>query len=314
MLTSSGLTAAFLALVGFAGLSFGQAPLSPGDHTAPVNGIELHYFVRGEGPVCLLPTPGWGPSLNSYKNSLTPFEQYFTMVYYDTRLSGQSTGPADSTKYTSQDFMNDMEGLRVHLKQPKIWVMGHSMGGFQVLNYGIHHGDKLLGVIALSAFAGQDSLYGAELTKAMMRRKGEPYFEKGSDIFFRRDTTAYTLAESMSYVFPFYFHDPTKMADFARLGDPELSNEAWEKTNISKFGTEYLFPELHRIKVPTLVVVGDDDFICDKISQADRITKEIKRATEIVVADAGHFSWVEQPEPFFSACFRWLEAQGIKKR
>ncbi len=57
MMKTSGFTAAFLALLSFASLSFGQAPLSPGDHIAPVNGIELHYFLRGEGPVCLLPTP-----------------------------------------------------------------------------------------------------------------------------------------------------------------------------------------------------------------------------------------------------------------
>jgi pimeloyl-ACP methyl ester carboxylesterase len=293
--------------------SFGQKPLPQGDHFAPVNGIKIHYFVSGEGPVCLVPTPGWGPSINYLKNSLTPFEKYFTMVYYDTRISGQSTGPDDPTKYSSQDFMNDMDSLRAYLKQAKVWVMGHSMGGFQVLNYGINHSDKLNGIIALSALAGRDSLYEAEFTKMVMKRKGQPYFEKGSDIIFGKDTTKYKMTEVMQYIFPFYFHNPNKIADFAKLGDPQLSDIADNYTQASKFGSEYLFPLLNKIKVPTLVVVGDDDFICDKISQADRIVKGIPKSTEVVITDAGHFPWVEQPKQFFTETEKWLEKQGLRK-
>jgi hypothetical protein len=37
------------------------------------------------------------------------------------------------------------------------------------------------------------------------------------------------------------------------------------------------------------VVVGDDDFICDKISQADRIVKSIPSAHELAIKEAGHF-------------------------
>ena len=103
--------------------------------------------------------------MNYLKNSLTPFENYFTVVYYDTRISGQSTGPDDPTKYSSQDFMNDMDSLRVYLKQPKVWIMGHSMGGFQVLNYGIHHGDKLNGIIALSALGAETAFIEQSLQK-----------------------------------------------------------------------------------------------------------------------------------------------------
>jgi len=298
----------------FATFSYGQEILSYGDHYALINGIKLHYFVSGKGPVCLVPTPGWGPSMGYQKNSFTPFEKYFTFVHYDTRISGQSTVPEDSTKYTSQDFMNDMDSLRVYLKQPKVWIMGHSAGGFQVLNYGIQNSDKLNGIVALSPWAGRDSIYDAEFTRMIMKRKGQPYFEKGSNIFFGKDTTKYEMTEEMQYIFPFYFHDTKKIGDLIKLGDPELSSKASKYTQQSNFATEYLFPQLDKIKVPTLIVVGDDDFICDKISQANRIAKNIKNSTEIVIKDAGHFSWVEQPKQFFSDCTKWLKKQGLKEQ
>lgn len=293
----------------------GQDRLSRGDHFAPVNNIKIHYFVSGNGPVCLVPTPGWGPSLDYLKNSLTPFEKYFTVVYYDTRLSGQSTGPEDPSKYTSQDFMNDMDSLRDYLNQPRIWIMGHSSGGFQVLNYGIHHSDKLHGIIALSAMAGHDSLRGAEFVKMVMKRKGQPYFETGSKILLGKDTTKYSRTDRRLLTLPFYFHDPDKIAEFQKLGDfTQISNKVSQYSEACKMGLEYLFPELNKITVPTLVVVGDDDFVCDKISQADRIVKNITNSTEIVIKDAGHFCWVEQPTQFFNDCENWLKKQGLKEQ
>lgn len=96
------------------------------------------------------------------------------------------------------------------------------------------------------------------------------------------------------------------------MGDPQISDKAGEYTDASLFGSEYLFPLLTKIKVPTLIVVGVDDFICDKVSQADRIVKNIPNATEIVINDAGHFSWVEQPIQFFADTEKWLKKQKLK--
>jgi len=295
-------------------IAFGQKPLSKGDHFADINGINMHYYVSGKGPVCLVPTPGWGPSINYLKNSLSPLEKYFTIVYYDTRISGQSSGPEDYRKYTTLDFMNDMDSLRSYLKQPKVWIMGHSMGGFQVLNYGIHHSDKLYGIIALSAKVTSDSIWDSNFTKMVMKRQGQPFFEKGANIFLGKDTTNYKNSELMGYIFPFYFHDVNKIAAFEKLGDPGMSDKAGELTDKGGFGRENLLPALNKINVPTLVVVGDDDFICDKVSQSDRIVKNVAKLTEIVIKDAGHFSWIEQPTQFFAAVESWLKKQKLKKQ
>ena len=86
------------ALLSFQG-GTAQSRLTPGEHFAPVNGITLHYYVAGRGPVCLVPSPGWGISVDYLYESLTPLEKYFTMAFYDTRMSGKSTGPDDSAQY-----------------------------------------------------------------------------------------------------------------------------------------------------------------------------------------------------------------------
>ena len=292
-------------------LATAQNKLAKGEHFANINGIKIHYYVAGKGPVCLFPTPGWGPSIEGYRKTLQPLEKYFTMIWYDTRMSGKSTGPTDSTKYTSNDFMEDMDALRVYLKQKKVWIAGHSAGGFQVLNYGINHSEKLHGIIAIDAIAGNDSLRGKESEKIAMKRKGKPYFDAADKIDKGIDTTKYSTLELTKILLPFYFHDENNLPKFLAVAG-QLSEKAGKYTTTSHFSTEYLFPLLTKIKVPTLVIVGDDDFICDKVSQADRITKKIQNAAEVVIKDAGHFPWIEQPTSFFGETEKWLQKQKLK--
>lgn len=283
--------------------------LSIGEHFAPVNGVTLHYYLAGSGPVCLVPSPGWGYPVGYLYESLKPFEKYFTMVYYDTRISGKSTGPDDPSKYMAKDFMNDMDCLRVYLGQPKVWILGHSAGGFQALNYGIHHNNNLNGIIALDAIAGTDSLYVAEFMKNMEKRRHVS--PKIADFYLGKDTTRYSIDEVIRLGIPLYFHDTSKVNLMPHTIDTGLSQKAWDYTIPPIFGSKDLFPELHKIKVPVLIVVGDDDSFCPKVSQADRIAKNIPSSTEIVIKEAGHFPWIEQPEQFFSECEQWLKKQKL---
>ena len=63
--------------------------------------------------------------------------------------------------------------------------------------------------------------------------------------------------------------------------------------------------DLRRITVPTLVVVGEDDFICDR--QSARIPADgIAGARLAVISEAGHFPWVEQPLAFRAELYAFL--------
>jgi proline iminopeptidase len=70
-----------------------------------------------------------------------------------------------------------------------------------------------------------------------------------------------------------------------------------------------LRPDLARIDAPTLVVVGEDDFICDVIS-ARVMADGISGAQLAVIPEAGHFPWVEQPALFRGALDAFLAEPG----
>jgi pimeloyl-ACP methyl ester carboxylesterase len=288
--------------------AFGQRKLTAGEHFADVNGIRMHYYVAGKGPVCLVPSPGWGAHVD-YLRSLAPFEKHFTMVYYDTRKSGLSSGPADSTKYTDQDLVNDMDALRVYLGQSKVWLTGHSGGGFQVLNYGSQHNANLHGIIALDAMARYDSLQSAEMMKIINGKTG-PEFAAAKAAFLGQDGNKdRTIEEFVHVILPLYFTNP-KIG--AALPPVKVSAEAWQYTSASNiFKSKNLLDDLHNITVPVLVFVGDEDFICGPESEAKRIHERIPSSRLVIIQGSGHFPWIEQPKEFYKAFDQWTKEQHI---
>lgn len=287
--------------------SFSQDVLSPGEHYAPVNGVKIHYYVAGHGPVCLVTTPGWGPAIELYRKSLKPLEKYFTMVWYDSRFSGKSTAPADTTKFGDKDLREDMDALRLYLKQDKVWIMGHSGGGHQVFDYGIYHNDKLNGIIAIASIVGFDSVRTAQYRKLMTSRKSKPYYEKVNAVYSGKDKIKRGADEKLRLTMPFYFHDGEKAARVEALGGLQINDKLDEYSGHSDFMSGYLFPELHKITVPTLIIAGDDDFICDNVSQSARAHANIVSSDLIVIKDSGHFPWIEQPKQFFSEVSEWIK-------
>lgn len=287
--------------------------ITAGHHYEVINDNVLHYLVSGSGPVCLFPSPGWGPSIDLYTGSMQTFETHFTMVWLDTRGSGLSSGPDDPQHYTSRDFTEDLEALRIHLGLDKMWLMGQSSGAYQILDYATLYNDRLNGIIAISSTAGRDVISAAEFRHNIERMESNPELEPATRLFTGRDNKKRTLLETISKILPLYFHDQEKLALFKTVtGAATYSQKAFDLTHAAKNGSEILFPLLGRIMVPLLLIVGDDDFICDLQSQSERIHQLIPSSTLLVIKNAGHFCWIEQPVAFFAGAGNWLDSH-IKK-
>jgi proline iminopeptidase len=293
------------------------AALTPGEHFADVNQVRLHYYVgAGKGPVMLVPSPGWGVYVN-YLMPLGIFDKYFTVVYFDTRHTGQSTGPSDPMQYKDENFVTDIDGLREYLGQPKIFLAGHSASGHMVMSYALKHSDKLNGLVTIDAMAAADSLRGAEFARRIKKKESEPYYKAHPEVykaahdeFYSKVPSDKPLAEAIKVIAPFYLYDPSRTA--AIFDGFQFNDSVNYYVDKSGFMSRNLLPDLHQINVPTLIISGDDDFICDPISQATRIHKEIKNSELAIIHNSGHLPWKEQPAAFNKACSAWIKKQ-LKK-
>lgn len=62
---------------------------------------------------------------------------------------------------------------------------------------------------------------------------------------------------------------------------------------------------LPEIGVPTLIIVGRDDFICPP-AQAERLHAGIPHSELLTFERSGHFPFLEEPAAFFDAVRGWL--------
>ena len=115
------------------------------------NGLNLACWTLGSGPVCVCPTPGDGLDSYVYRNTLQPLGQAFTVVFLDTRGTGQSDRPRDPDGYTLEEFVSDVAAVRAELEADKVWIFGHDLAGRLAVRYATMQRQHCAGIILVGA-------------------------------------------------------------------------------------------------------------------------------------------------------------------
>jgi len=276
------------------------------------DGRKLGYRQLGNGPV-LVCHPG-GPGFSSlYFGDLAGLWEKYTLVLLNPRGTGGSDKPADSRAYQIDDYVDDVEALREHLGLERMMLLGHSHGGTVAQAYAAKHPGRVRKLVLASTLAR----FGPEQESAM--REG---MDVRSNLPWYPDALAALEAEQAGK-----FDTDEEMADlvfrelplyFARYGPVESGYLETLKTEVPNADTLKLFNNeifttfdlraLHpRISAPTLVITGSEDFICGPLC-ADEIAAGIEGSKMVIVGDAGHMIFVEQPEAFHSEVVDFLDS------
>ncbi|MEK6798086.1 MAG: alpha/beta fold hydrolase [Planctomycetota bacterium] len=110
-----------------------------------LNGITMHYQMKGEGPDVVL-IHGVTSSLAVWFTHIMPeLAKDFRVTAYDLRGHGYSG--ATRNGYTSLDTARDLLALLDHLGIQKARLVGHSFGGSVALHFALLHPDRVEGVV-----------------------------------------------------------------------------------------------------------------------------------------------------------------------
>ncbi|MFF5079373.1 alpha/beta fold hydrolase [Actinoplanes sp. NPDC000266] len=277
--------------------------LSPGTHTVTIGGIPQRYHVYGSGPVCLV-HPG-GPGFHWEYLRMPLVEQNMTTVYIEpigTGASGQL--PSHPNGYTREQYAQAIDGILDHLNVGRVHLLGHSHGAFVAQYYAASRGPRLAGVVLYESAVAVGLDHYTEAAKNLDdfagRHAGDPRLDDvmnaWQDIPSIKDNTAFTSVARR--LFPAYLAD--YWAHETRY-DPIRS--AVSGSYISGLD-DCLAPEtiddrtlLPSITVPTLVIVGREDFICGP-RWATEIHALVPGSTLEVMEHSGHFAHFEEPEAF----------------
>ena len=108
-----------------------------------VNGAELYYSTRGTGVPCIVPCI---IGVKPYERlTPPPLTDFFQFIYVDLRGGGKSTG--DPSDLTFDVLAADLEAVRKALGFERVVVLGYSILGVLVLEYGRRCPDAVSHVI-----------------------------------------------------------------------------------------------------------------------------------------------------------------------
>ncbi len=284
--------------------------LQPGEYDVTINGVQLHYTVRGSGPVMIAHSGGPGMDARDW-DDFAKIDDFVTIVAIHPRGSGLS-GPAAGDAYLLPDYASDVEALRVYLGLEKPIVMGWSHGGMVVQQFAFTYPDSLSKLILFdtSAYFGE---FLSDIEAAVQEFKHEPWFEKSFAALNAEWDGNYQTDEDMARLWvdemKFYFKkfDARAEAYHERTKDLPVRIAPLKTFNDKEAATMDLRPHLGKIRVPTLVIVGRHDFITN-VAMAAEMVKHIPNAQLEIFEDSGHFALVEEPEKFYRVIKQFVES------
>jgi pimeloyl-ACP methyl ester carboxylesterase len=275
------------------------------------DGRTLGYHKMGEGPV-LVCHPG-GPGFSSlYFGDLAGLWERFTLVLLNPRGTGTSGRPKDSRAYQIEDYVADVEELRVHLGLERLLLLGHSHGGVVAQAYAAKHPGRVERLVLASTLARFGEPQREAMQEGMDKRSGQPWYADAVAALEAEQEGRFSSDEEMAdLVFrelPLYFaHYGAAEAGYLDTLKAETPNaDTLKLFNKEIFERFDLRGELGAISAPTLVITGEEDFICGRVC-ADEIASGIKGARKVIVADSGHMIFIEQPEEFEREVAEFLE-------
>ena len=196
-----------------------------------INGVRYYYEIHGKGEPLLLLHGGLG-SIDMFGPNLLILAEHRQVIAVDLQGHGRSTLGERPIRPT--DLGDDMAAVLAKLGQPRVDVLGYSMGAAVALRLAIQHPDAVRRLALVSGLFAQEGFYPEMLP--MQAQVGAAMAEQ------MKDTPMY---KSYMAVAP-------NPADFPKLLD---RMGEWMRTPYD------WAEEVKAMKMPVLLVYGDSDMV-----------------------------------------------------
>lgn len=239
-------------------------PMTPGEATLAVDGGKIWYKITGTGkgtPVILL---HGGPGFSSFY--MKPFEDLGDdrpVIRYDQLGGGKSDKTSDTTLFTIDHFVRELDSLRAHLGCQRVHLFGHSWGTILAFEYYRVHPEHVVSLTLGSAALDiptweknarrlvgtlSDSAQRAIRVREAQRQFAAPDYQAALAEFYGRYVWRHPVAADLDSTFA-----TVNEAIYNYMQGPS------EFTITGTLKTYDVTAQLGTIRVPTLYTVGEFD-------------------------------------------------------
>jgi proline iminopeptidase len=277
---------------------------------------QATYEVIGDGEPALWfeGGPGFNAALGRADCEL--LGDLFRFYLIDAPGTGGTSPQRDKRQYGPKGTAAFYEEMRLALGLPAVTLVGHSWGGTVCLAFAALYPESARRCIAIDAWSAcrevdEGAAARAEMAAGFARHAGQPWHLAATTAFEAANTPGFMDRDdpeaAWSPAWPLYFAHPERplaqqhMARLAR--DLRFGREPWTLGEEASYRDD-LLALLPSIRVPTLVIVGELDFVCGP-AQAREIACRIPGARLVTVPDCGHIPAYEKPDEFRQVVFEW---------
>ncbi|MFI7503129.1 alpha/beta fold hydrolase [Streptomyces sp. NPDC049687] len=269
------------------------------------DGVRLWASASGRGGPLVLchGGPGLWDTLDGVSALLA---DRATVVRWDQRGCGRSQrcdGP-----WTSERFVADLDAVRAHFGFSRIALLGHSWGAQLALSYALAHPERVSALVYVSGTGiGPDADWHPAFRENFLARLGDPpeRLARWQELTDRPEPTEDETRERAVLQWSIEFEDRDRALELARqMADPWFGlngtcNRALNEERKRDWGTPALQAACQSLDVAALIVDGARDI--RPRSAVDSLERALPRVRRVVLPEAGHMPWVEEPEGFRAA-------------
>jgi len=286
-------------------LVYSQQEAAVRDSRIPVGGADLYVREIGKGPAIIILHGGPDFDQSYLLPEMDRLADSYHLIYYDQRGRGKSADRVRPEDVTFASDIADIEKVRQYFHLDSVTLLGHSWGTVLALQYALQYPERVSHLIIMNPAPASRDDY-VELRKEWLEKRPDAVAQKKAIA----ETAAYREGDPEAVTAYYRIHfksglarqeDYEKLiarmhADFnkegvlkARAVEDRLMQDTWANPNFD------LLPKIKALKVPTLVLSGDHEFI--PASSAEHIAQAIPNARLVTLKGCGHFTFMECPVP-----------------
>ena len=256
-----------------------------------INGLSLHYQLKGEGEPLLL-LHGLGSSSNEWAAQVEFFANRYQTITVDLRGHGQSDKPAGP--YSMPMFAADVIALLDHLNIHSVHIVGLSMGGMIAFELALMIPDRTCSMTIVNS------------GPAVVPRTLKEHWS----LLRRRLLVKFANMRKIGEVLA-----PRMLPQSEREADRQYVIEQWAKNDKAAYTHSFnaivgwsVAERISEISCPSLIVASDNDYTPVAVKEA--YMADMPNAELAVIKDAHHAVNFEHPEAFNQVLDAFLNKCG----
>jgi pimeloyl-ACP methyl ester carboxylesterase len=252
------------------------------------DGAQLYYEEAGTGTAIVF-VHEFSGDLWSWEKQIQHFSRRYRCVAFNARGYPPSEVPKALTRYSPRHAVDDIAVVMQHLKIRKAHIIGCSMGSRSTLDFGLAYPRMALTLTMIGLGSGADPR-DAKAFKRQIEARARLYEEAGLATVLRELRVASNRVRLKS-------KNPRAFEDFCRRFMQHSAQGCANITRRVQGRRPSLFAlerALRGLKVPTHVIVGDED--PGALDSSLFVKRTCPAARLSVVPDTGHLVNLEEPE------------------